>query len=173
MAASFVLAIIFIRFIAEAIKAFRASDAYPKAKIKNRLFKLKRNMNPATMFSGSYIDSRVFYALKFRHVPNIALITFIDAAKVFKYLEDTLGSELTEFYQYTQYDCKNDKKSFICSVFVLKNGRMIELGSEYAVLLFNSSDFAWARNMEAAFSDFRMDDAKRFKPIGFTLPDMN
>ena len=84
-----------------------------------------------------------------------------------------IGSEITEFYQYSQCDCKNDKKFFICSVFVLKNGRMIELGSEYAVLLFNSSDFAWARNMEAAFSDFRMDDAKRFKPIGFTLPDMN
>ena len=119
-----------------------------------------------TLFLGHYLDSKVFYTVKFSRVPCISFIGELDASKAFDFIRSTYRSQVKEIYQHNYFD--HDKKQFFFNnaLFVFKNKRMIEMGNNYCHVLHTSDQYHWGQTMINELSVFHV-NADSNKAIGF------
>ena len=119
-----------------------------------------------TLFLGYYVDPKVFYTLHFNKVPCISFIGELDAGKAFDFIQNTYRLHVKGIYQHSYFD--HDKRQFYFNntLFVLKNKRMIELGSNYCQVLHTKDEYDWGYTMIKELSVFHVTgDAN--KVIGF------
>ena len=74
-------------------------------------------------------------------------------------------NEITTVHQYNTFDYNESKVLFNMTIFVLRNKRIIELGYDYAEILFTAKDYNWADALLSDLADFRVID--RRKVMGF------
>ena len=118
------------------------------------------------LFLGYYVDPKVFYTVQFNTVPCISFIGELDTSKAFDFIQSTYRSQVTGIYQHNYFD--HDKRQFFFNntLFVLKNKRLIELGSNYCQVLHTKDQFDWGQTMIKELSVFHVTgDAN--KVIGF------
>jgi hypothetical protein len=134
-----------------------------------RAFKLNpfnrkiRNIN--SLFKNNFIDSKVLFATRFNALANISLIQQIDPSKAYALVMENFGNEITAVHQYNTFDYNEDKVLFNMTIFVLTNERIIELGYNYAEILYTGKDYNWANALLSDLANFRVTD--RTKVIGF------
>lgn len=121
------------------------------------------------LFVNNYIDSKVFFVSRFKTLANISFIRDIDVTKAYALIMENFAADVTEVYQYSSFDYAENKALFIMTIFVLRDGRVIELGYDYAEVLFTNDHYGWANDLLANLANCRM--AERTKVMGFIRPE--
>jgi hypothetical protein len=123
-----------------------------------KLFKTKiAKVN--TLFVNHYVDVKAFYALKFNKVPCVSFIGELDTGQVFEYMNKTYGKQIIGIYQHNAFDHDKQQLFFNNCIFILKNNRMIEAGSNYCQVLYTNKQYVWAQEIVKAFAQFRLASA--------------
>jgi len=144
------------------------------SKINWRFFKLnfftRRILNINCLFENNFIDSKVLFATRFKALANISLIKHIDTSKAYALVMENFGNEITAIHQFNTFDYDEKKVMFNLTIFVLKNKRIIELGYDYAEILYTGNHYKWANALLSNLADFRVTD--RIKVIGFVNSEL-
>jgi len=99
------------------------------------------------IFVNNFIDSRVLFAQRFNQLPNVAVITQVDATQAYALISEKLDYDVIDVYQTNMFDYDESKLYFTMTIIVLANNRMIEIGNGYVEVLYGSSDYAFAQNI--------------------------
>lgn len=132
--------------------------------LKLKVFKRKiRNID--IVIRNNFIDSQVLFATKFKALANVSVMKEIDSTKAYALVKKEFDNEITAVYQYNTFDYRESKALFNVTVFVLSNERIIELGYDYAVVLYTGRNYSWTTNLLAELATCRV--AARTTVIGF------
>jgi LPS O-antigen subunit length determinant protein (WzzB/FepE family) len=139
-----------------------------------RSFKLnffsRRTLNINSLLGNNFIDPKVLFAIRFKALANISLIKHIDTSKAYAMIMENFRNEITAVHQFNTYDYNEKKALFNLTIFVLKNKRIIELGYDYAEILYTSKHYKWADALLSNLADFRV--TERTKVIGFVNSEL-
>ena len=121
------------------------------------------------IFQNNYIESKAFYAARFKRLPCISFINEVDSTKAYAMIMERCGIEVKAIYQYSSFDYAEGKALFNMTIFVLKDRRMIEVGTNYVELLFGNDQYNWANGLLADLASCRI-LAERATVMGFVRP---
>lgn len=152
------LAFIIVRLFGLFVSNLKASV------LKLNLFK-RRLRNIDVLIRNNFIDTQVLFATKFNALANVSVMKEVDSTKAYAFVTKKFANEITAVYQYNTFDYTKNKALFTVTIFVMRNERIIELGYDYAVLLYTGKDYPWANNLLAELVACRV--AERTKVIGF------
>jgi ATPase family associated with various cellular activities (AAA) len=119
-------------------------------KLKNRLQRRKN----ASIFDSNYIEVKAFYVREFKITPCISYIHRVDAEKAFKYVHDGHAGKVLSVYQRNYYDWQHNRQVNSKTIFKLEDQVMIEIGDEYAEILFSEGNYAYANELVKLFSTY-------------------
>ncbi len=117
------------------------------------------------LIRNNFIDSQVLFATKFKALANVSLMKEIDSTKAYAFVKKKFDNEITAIYQYNTFDYSESKALFNVTIFVLSDERIIELGYDYAVVLYTGRNYSWTTNLLAELANYRV--AARTTVIGF------
>ncbi len=83
------------------------------------------------LFSDHFAEVKVFYLAHFGKVPSVSFIGDINITDAFAFLREKLESETVDILQHTFFDHAEQKMFFNNSIFILGQGRMVELAGNY------------------------------------------
>ncbi len=129
-----------------------------KSYIENLYGQIKQRMRgskAAPIFESDYIEIKAFYEREYQATPCISFINNLDTAKAFEYIHKGFAGKVLAVYQRNYYSWQHQRREFSRTVFKLENKVMIELGSEYAEILFSNTDFAYADHLVDVFCTYR------------------
>jgi hypothetical protein len=129
------------------------------------LFK-RRVANNNWLFNANYIETKGLYLYYFNTLPCVSYITDLDIEKAYSYLTEAVRLETKEVFQHCAYNHDEGKAQFNVSILVLVSDRIIEVGSDYVMLLHRSDDYNWANAMLKNLASFRTEEGKPNR-IGF------
>lgn len=109
----------------------------------------------AELFSGNYIEVKAFYIQEFKQTPCVIYMSDIDTAKAFAYVREGLAGKVKAIYQRNYYNWKELKTDSTLTIFKLSNNLMIELGYDYAEILYGPGGFDAADKLVNAFAGFK------------------
>lgn len=115
---------------------------------------LSRN-KPAQIFESNYIEIKSFYVKEYKATPCISFINNLDVAKVYHYINAGFAGKVLTIYQRNYYSWQHSRQEFSTTIFKLENKVMIELGDEYAEILFASNNYAYANKLMEIFSGYK------------------
>ena len=145
-----IAAFVLLRLLAEIVP--------PSAQWLHRKWQLllqKTKFKPATVvFENNFLEVKAFYNREFNRVPCISYISNIDVTKAFDYINAGNCGEVRGIYQYTWYNWQKKQLEFSKTVFKLGNRVMIELGHDYAEILFAETNYAFAGGIVDKLKDF-------------------
>jgi hypothetical protein len=109
------------------------------------------------LFLNNFVDSKVFYLYRFNAVPCITFVNGIDINRAAEYIRTNLAAEITAVYQHNSFNFEANELQFNISIFVMTDGRMIELGNTYAEVLHGNAQYEFARDLARQLADFRLE----------------
>ena len=118
---------------------------------------LKQKVRPARhaeVFDNSYLEVKAFYLREYKQVPSICVIGNLDATRVFNYIEDGNCGVVTAVYQRNWYNWQQKRLEFSRTVFQLNNRTIIQVGDDYAEILFDKSNYLFANRLVEALKAF-------------------
>jgi hypothetical protein len=118
------------------------------------------------LFNNNYIDVKGLYLYYNGTLPCVSYITDLEIDKAYAFLLEQLNTSITEVLQHSMYNYEEERSQFNVSILVLISSRMIEVGSDYIMLLHPSDDYNWAAGMMKALSAYRKEDETPAR-IGF------
>ena len=146
----FIIAIILVRLIAEVFPALLQWLL--------RLWQLlQQKIKPARhneVFDNSYLDVKAFYLREYKQVPSVSAISNVDVTKVFNYIQEGNCGVVTAIYQRNWYNWQEKRLEFSRTVFQLNTRTIIQLGEDYAEILFDKSNYVFANKVIDAFKVF-------------------
>jgi hypothetical protein len=113
-----------------------------------------RNKN-APIFETNYIEVKAFYVKEYNTTPCISFINNLDVVKAYAYINSGVTGKVLAIYQRNYYSWQHNKQHFSTTVFKLQNKVMIELGDEYAEILFCNNNYNYANGLITTFADFK------------------
>jgi hypothetical protein len=117
--------------------------------------KQKTKFGPrSAVFENNFVEVKAFYMKEFKQVPCISYINNIDVNKAFAHVNDGNAGKVKGIYQYTWYNWQKKQLEFSKTVFKLGNRVMVELGNDYAEILFEQNNYALACSMIDKFKAF-------------------
>lgn len=119
--------------------------------IKNKI----RGKTNASIFETNYIEIKAFYVREFNATPCISFINNLDTAKVYDYINKGFAGKVLAIYQRNFYSWQRSRQEFSCTVFKLENQVMIEVGDEYAEILFGNNNYTYANELVKFFSTYQ------------------
>jgi ATPase family associated with various cellular activities (AAA) len=128
-------------------KPFQKAIAYMGQKL--------RISKKTVLFETNYIEVKTFYVNEFGTAPCISFINNLDTAKAFEYINKGYAGRVLAIYQRNYYSWQHNRKEFSCTVFKLSNKVMIELGDEYAEILFASNNYDYANKLVDLFVTYK------------------
>jgi hypothetical protein len=116
--------------------------------------KFSRNKQ-APIFESNYIEVKAFYAKEYNITPCISFINNLDVAKAYSYINSGFAGKVLAIYQRNYYSWQHKRQEFSTTVFKLDNKVMIELGDEYAEVLFSNNNYEYANRLMELFSSYK------------------
>jgi hypothetical protein len=119
---------------------------------------LKPKGNPqrnAQIFDNNYIEVKAFYLQEFGIVPSVTYINNLDVAKAYEYVNSEFAGKVIAVYQNNYYSWQQEELEFSKTIFKLENRVMIELGNDYAEVLFANNQYEYAGNLVDIFKDYK------------------
>jgi hypothetical protein len=125
--------------------------------------------NIDVLIRNNFIDTQVLFATKFKALANVSVMKEINSTKAYAFVKKKFENEITAVYQYNTFDYSESKALFNVTIFVLSDERIIELGYDYAVVLYTGRNYSWTTNLLAELATCRA--AARTTVIGFANAD--
>ena len=145
-----IIAFVVLRLVAEIIP--------PLAQWLQKTWRLAKQKikfsQPTAVFENNFVEVKAFFMKEFKQVPCISYISNIDVTKAFNYLKEGNAGRVNGIYQYTWYNWQKKQLEFSKTVFKLGNSVMIELGHDYAEILFDETNYAFASSLIDKFKDY-------------------
>jgi hypothetical protein len=119
------------------------------------LKQLKQKLTPGKTeipFENNYIEVKAFYVQEYNTIPCISFINNLDTTKAFAYINSGLAGKVLATYQRNYYSWQHQQLEFSHTLFKLANNVMIELGDDYAELLFADNNYGYANNVIEVFA---------------------
>jgi ATPase family associated with various cellular activities (AAA) len=107
------------------------------------------------LFDSNYIEVKTFYVREFNATPCISFINNLDTAKAFDYINKGNAGKVLGVYQRTYFSWQQNQQEFSYTVFKLANKVMIELGHDYAEILFGNSNYGYSKDLMQVFSTMK------------------
>ena len=107
------------------------------------------------IFENNYIEVKAFYMKEYSRTPCISYICNIDAAKTYEYIANGSAGRVLAIYQRTYYNWQHKQLQFSTTVFKLENKVMIELGTDYAEVLFANNNYMYANGLVEFLSTYK------------------
>jgi len=92
------------------------------------------------LFSGNFIDARAFYLKEFKSLPCINSICHIDSNKLMELIKAEKFGRVLAIYQRKYYSWHNERLQSERLLFKLTGKLVVELGDEYAEILYDSQN---------------------------------
>lgn len=141
--AQIIIALVLIRLL---ILAIPGAERLIQNSIKQitQLFRGNRN---TYIFENNYIEVKAFYIREYNRTPCISFINNMDVSKAYEYINSGNAGRVLAIYQRTYYNWQQKQQEFSATVFKLENKVMVELGYDYAEILFGNNNYAYANNL--------------------------
>jgi len=107
------------------------------------------------LFDNTYIEVRALYKLEFNQVPCISFVNNLDAGKVFSYIREGNCGKVIAVYQRNWYNWQMKRQEFSKTIFKLSGRTIIELGDDYAEILFDKNNFDYANKLVAKLIEMK------------------
>ncbi len=114
----------------------------------------KRNKQ-ASIFENNYLEVKAFYVKEYNTTPCISFINNLDVTKAYAYINSGFAGKVQAIYQRNYYSWHHKRQEFSTTVFKLNNKVMIELGDEYAEVLFGNNNYDYANKLMELFSTYK------------------
>ncbi len=115
----------------------------------------KRNAQEMQLFDNTYIEVRALYRHEFNKVPCISFVNSIETNKVFAYINEGNAGRVLAVYQRNWYNWQMNRQQFSKTIFTLSGGIMIEVGDEYAEILYDNNSYDAANKLIAIFAGMK------------------
>jgi hypothetical protein len=110
---------------------------------------------PVPIFETNYIEVKAFYVKEYKVTPCISFINNLDVSKAYAYINSGAAGKVLAIYQRNYYSWQHKQQEFSTTIFKLQNKVMIELGDEYAEILFANNNYSFANEMMELFSTYK------------------
>lgn len=120
-----------------------------------KLVATKRNAQELQLFDNTYIEVRALYRHEFNKVPCISFVNSIETNKVFAYINEGKAGRVLAVYQRNWYNWQMNRQQFSKTIFMLAGGIMIEVGDEYAEILYDNGNYDAANKLIAIFAGMK------------------
>jgi hypothetical protein len=114
-----------------------------------------RLSRPPEIFETNYIEVKAFYVKEYNATPCISFINNLDTAKVFDYISKGNAGKVLAVYQRNWYNWQHKRREFSYTVFKLTGKVMIELGNDYAEILFGNDNYDYATGLIEFFATYK------------------
>lgn len=149
--AQIIVALLILRFV---IWIIPEAEKYVQNLIRKAKGKIRRKQNPS-IFDSDYIDVKNFYTAEYKATPCISFIRDVQVEKVYEYINKGFAGKVLATYQHNYYSWQRQQMEFHTTVFKLENQVLIELGNDYAEILFNNNSYAYANELIKQFSCYK------------------
>lgn len=146
-----IIALLLVRFFTWVIPDAEKYVQRLMRQTKNKIWG-KRN---ASIFETNYIEVKAFYVREYNATPCISFINNLDTEKTYGYINKGFAGKVLAIYQRNYYSWQRERMEFGTTVFKLQNEVMIELGDEYAEILFGNKSYAYANELVKLFSTYK------------------
>lgn len=123
------------------------------------------------LYEAHYIDAKAFYTIRFNRVPCIGFIGELETGPAMAWIRERYRVSVREVFQHAYYEHDDARMYFNNTLFVLRDNRMIELGSNYAMVLYTTRQYGWGNGLIADLAQFRAapppETAPATRVIGF------
>jgi ATPase family associated with various cellular activities (AAA) len=106
-------------------------------------------------FDNSYIEVKHFFVQLFSETPCISYIDHLDAKQVFGFLQDGYAGRVIKIYQRNYFDWQDNGLKFSMTIFHLENNVLVELGHDYAEIVFCANRFGYANGLVEKLKAFK------------------
>ncbi len=130
------------------------AESYVQGLIKQMKNKISGKKN-ASIFENNYIEVKTFYVREYKATPCISFINDLEIGKAYEYINKGLAGKVLAIYQRNYYNWQRERMEFSTTVFKLANQVMIELGDDYAEILFSNKNYAYANDLVKLFSTYK------------------
>jgi SpoVK/Ycf46/Vps4 family AAA+-type ATPase len=113
------------------------------------------------IFGHNYIDTREFYFQTYRQAPCKSYIGDVDVAKLFTYINEGFAGKVIKIYQRNIFNWQAQKLEFTVTVFKLADKVMIEMGDDYADILFAADNYEKANELMQIFSAYKAPEREK------------
>ncbi|MEO6729700.1 MAG: AAA family ATPase [Ferruginibacter sp.] len=115
---------------------------------------MKRRKNDA-IFDNHYIRSHAYFLQEFGKAPCSSFIDNLDVGKTFEYISSGNAGKVLTTYQSNFYNWQQKRMEFNKTIFILDKKIIIELGDDYAHVLFGSNQYDYAGNLVEIFKTYK------------------
>ncbi len=146
-----IIALLLLRFFTWVIPDAEKYVQRLMRQTKNKIWG-KRN---ASIFETNYIEVKAFYVREYNATPCISFINNLDTENAYGYINKGFAGKVLAIYQRNYYSWQRERMEFGTTVFKLENQVMIEVGDEYAEILFGNKSYAYANELVKLFSTYK------------------
>ena len=132
-----------------------------------------RQQGAGLLYTNNYIEVKSFYLQLYRRVPCISFINSIDTHNVYQYIRDGKAGKVLQVYQRNFYNWTQQRQEFSTTLFILANKTMIEMGDEYAEILFSDNRYAYAKELMEVFKNMKAPEKERAYEINIITINNN
>lgn len=107
------------------------------------------------LFYGNSIDAKSFFVQTFKQAPCMIYVGDIDVVKAFAFITGNELLAIRSIYQRNYYAWEEKKLAAAHTIFKLQKNFMIEVGDDYAKILYPVDQFERAKQFSDAFVQFK------------------
>jgi hypothetical protein len=108
-----------------------------------------------TVFDNSYIESKAYFLKEMKELPSICYISNVDVQQIFVQITDGRFGKVLATHQQNWYNWQLKRQEFSRTLFKLSGKIVIELGNDYAEVLYDKSNYPFANNIIEKFKTYK------------------
>ena len=113
------------------------------------------------LFAHDYVESRAFYMHLYNTVPVVSFIHGVDVTAAYKHIKDRYKYNIVNIYQNLLYNREHKQQEFTRTFFELNNRILVELGTDYAEILYDTGQYDEVTEIVTALAEMKMPEKKR------------
>ena len=113
------------------------------------------------LFEHEYLESKAFYVHLYNSVPVVSFIYGVDVAAAYKYISERYKNNIVNIYQNLRYNRDTKRQEFSRTFFQLDNRLLIELGADYAEVLYGTDAYDDVAALVNNLAEMQMPEKKR------------
>ncbi|MEO8768483.1 MAG: AAA family ATPase [Ferruginibacter sp.] len=114
-----------------------------------------------TLFGNTYLECKAYYMHVYNQTPCLLWIDQVNVNKAFTYVKSEYADAIVGIYQYSKFNRKKGKPSFIATIILLRDNCLVEFGSGYCEILYPHNDTVMAESFIKEIGAFKEKQKKK------------